>query len=403
VSSAGASPDLLVVGAGVIGAWTALRAAESGRSVAIVDAFGPGDPRATSGEESRITRASHGPDELYSRWSRDALTAWRELEARAGASIFVPSGVVWFAQREDGFEASSEVTLRRLGIPVERLSPSELSRRWPAIAGTDLAFGLHEPEAGALRARLGLLAAIRELEALGGSLRVDRVHPGRADGTRLLDVETDAGERISAAAFVFAAGPWLPRIFPELLGGLIAVTKQDVIFLGSAPGDRRFEADRFPAWIDYDGAIYGIPSIDGRGPKIPPDAYGPPFDPDTADRLVDPASIATVRDYLAVRIPDLAARPVVETRVCQYEATPDTHFVIDRHPDYDNVWVVGGGSGHAFKHGPEIGRYVAALVDGGTPPNAPPDDRFSLARDRRANAALRAGSSSPRPLPSPTR
>jgi sarcosine oxidase len=401
--TAGRSADLVVVGAGVIGAWTALRATESGRTVTVVDAFGPGDPRSTSGEESRITRASHGTDEFYAGWSRAALAGWRELEARTRESIFVPSGVVWFAHRADGFESASEATLRRLGVPVERLTPTELSRRWPAIAAADLAFGLHEPEAGALRARVGVRAVIGELEARGGSVRIDRVRPGRSDGARLLDVETDAGDRIAAGAFVFAAGPWLPRLFPSVAGDLISVTKQDVVFLGQAPGDRRFESDRFPAWIDYDGAIYGIPSIDGRGPKIPPDAYGPPFDPDTADRLVDPASIETVRRYLAVRIPDLATRPVVETRVCQYESTPDTHFVIDRHPDFDNVWLAGGGSGHAFKHGPEIGRYVAALLDGGRPSNAPPDDRFSISRDRRPNAALRAGSSSPRPLPEPTR
>jgi glycine/D-amino acid oxidase-like deaminating enzyme len=391
--------DVVVVGAGVIGAWTALRAAEAGRAVAVIDAFGAGDPRSSSGEESRITRASHGTDEFYARWSRDALTGWRELEARTGDPIFVPSGVVWFAQREDGFEAASEATLGRLGVPVERLTSAELSRRWPAIAATDLAFGLHEPEAGALRARLGIRATMGELERLGGTLRIDRVRPGRTAGTRLLDVETDTGDRISAGAFVFAAGPWLPRLFPEVAGDLISVTKQDVVFLGPAPGDRRFEADRFPAWIDYDGAIYGMPSIDGRGPKVPPDAYGAPFDPDTSDRLIDAASITTVRDYLAVRIPDLATRPVVETRVCQYESTPDTHFVIDRHPDFENVWLAGGGSGHAFKHGPEIGRYVAALLDRGMATNAPPDDRFSLTRDRRSNAALRAGSSSPRPRP----
>ncbi len=403
MTGAARSADLVVVGAGVIGVWTAIRAAEAGRSVVIVEALGIGDPRSTSGEETRITRASHGSDAFYPVWSRTALERWRELEVWAGEALFVESGVVWFAQRADGFEAASERTLRQLAIPVERLTPAELSRRWPAIAARDLAFGLHEPEAGALRARAGIRAAVRHFESLGGAIRIEPARLGRSTGGRLLEVVTSDGERISAGTFVFAAGPWLPRLFPDLLGDVISITKQDVVFLGPAPGDRRFEADRFPAWIDYDGAIYGIPSIDGRGAKVPPDAYGRPFDPDESDRLIDAESIRTVREYLARRIPDLAARPIVETRVCQYEATPDTQFVIDRHPGLANVWLAGGGSGHAFKHGPEIGRYVAGLLDGGTPPNAPPDDRFSLSRDRRSNAGLRAGSSSPRPLPSPTR
>jgi len=398
-----AAPDLVVVGAGVMGLWTALRAIGLGLRVSVVDAFGPGDGRASSTDETRITRASHGSDALYARWSRDSLRAWVELGEEAGNPTFVGCGVAWFAHAEGRFEATSQRTLESLGIPVERLAPAEAAGRWPAMATADLAFVLFEPEAGALRARLGMQAAASALERRGGALRVERVRPGRVDGDRLLDVVTDAGERIAGGAFVFAAGPWLPKLFPDLVGNLVSVTKQDVVHLGPEPGDRRFDADRFPAWIDFDEAIYAIPAMDGHGPKIPPDAYGPPFDPDSADRVIDATSIATVRAYLARRVPDLATRPVVESRVCQYEATADTHFVLDRHPALANTWIAGGGSGHAFKQGPEIGRYVASLVAGEIPPNAPPDDRFSLTRDRRAGAGVRAGSDSARPLPDPTR
>jgi sarcosine oxidase len=393
------TPDLVVVGAGVMGLWTALHALETGRRVTVIDAFGPGDPRQTSSDETRITRASHGTDAVYARWSRAALRAWVDLGEVMGDLLFVACGVTWFAHREDGFEAASEETLGGLGIPAERLSPAEVAARWPAIATADLAFGLFEPEAGVLRARAGIRAAAAALQARGGSLRVVRVRPGQVSGDRLLDVVADDGSRIAADAFVFAAGPWLPRLFPDVVGGLVRVTKQDVIHLGPAPGDDRFDAARFPAWIDFDEAIYGIPAIDGHGPKVPPDAYGRAWDPDTEDRIVDAASVATVRGYLARRVPGLAGRPVTESRVCQYEATPDTHFVLDRHPDLANAWIAGGGSGHAFKQGPEIGRYVATLVDGRTPPDAPADDRFSVSRDRRVLAGVRAGSDSARPRP----
>jgi sarcosine oxidase len=399
MSRGAAAPDLVIVGAGVMGLWTGLRALEARRRVTIVDAYGPGDARATSTDETRITRAAHGSDPFYARWSRTSLEAWIELGAEAGVQTFVPAGVTWFAHREDGFEAASERTLTDLGTPVERLLPAEIERRWPPITAADLAFALFEPEAGVLRARVGVAAAVRAFEAGGGIVRVDRVRPGRTVGARLVDVETDAGERIAAGSFVFAAGPWLPGLFAMILGDLISVTKQDVVHLGPAPGDRRFDAGSFPAWIDYDDAIYGIPGIDGHGPKIPPDAYGRAFDPDSADRVIDADSIRTVRAYLERRVPDLAGRPVVESRVCQYEATPDTHFVIDRHPELENAWLAGGGSGHAFKQAPEIGRYVAGLLDGGTPSNAPPDDRFRIDRDRRTAAGLRAGSDSPRPVP----
>ena len=170
--------------------------------------------------------------------------------------------------------------------------------------------------------------------------------------------------RHAAGTFVFAAGPWLPRLFPELLGPLIAVTKQDVVFLGPRPGDGRFAAEWLPCWVDYDGGFYGIPAVDGRGVKIAPDRDGPPFDPTDGERIIDPDTVRQVRAYARTRFPSLAAAPVVETRVCQYETSPDTEFILDRHPDLGNVWIAGGGSGHAFKHGPVIGSYLVSRLAG---------------------------------------
>lgn len=389
-------PDLVVVGAGAMGAWTALRALQRGHRPLLLDAFGPGDPRATSSDQTRIIRSSHGDDAFYPILARQAREDWIALGDETGTPIFVPCGAAWFAHRADGFEAASEAVLRRLGIPVERLTPAKAAARWPGIATGDLAFVVHEPEGGALRARAGVLAAVRAFEARRGELRIERVEPGRTSARRLEEVVTSGGARLRAGAFVFAAGPWLPRLFPELVGELITVTKQDVVYLATAPGDDRFEATRLPAWIDFDRAVYGIPSVDGGGAKIASDAYGPAFDPDTGGRSVDGTGVEALRGYLATRLPALAAAPVVATRVCQYEATPDTHFVIDRHPDLDNVWIVGGGSGHGFKHAPQIGRHVVDRLEGAGPndPGGPPDDRFSLNRKRTRQAGMRSGADS---------
>lgn len=404
------SADLVVVGAGVMGAWTALRSLETGRATTLIDAFGPGDPRATSGDESRIIRSSHGADAFYAMWAREARAAWIELGTAAGAPIFEPCGVAWFTHAEGGFETQSEATLRGLRIPVERIPAPQAVGRWPGLVLDDADFVVYEPEAGLLRARQGVRAVAARFEAGGGTLRVDRVRPagaarGWAAGSkvgsrgRLEAVETAGGETISGDTFVFAAGPWLAKLFPELLGDIIALTKQDVYYFGPEPGDRRFGADRFPAWVDFDRAMYGIPALDGRGFKAAPDGYGRAFDPDTEDRLVDRETLVATRAFLAERMPAMAARPVAETRVCQYESTLDTHFVIDRHPDWDNVWLVGGGSGHGFKHGPLIGRHVMDLIaaeEGGPPPrDAPPDDRFSLTRPRVTGPTMRSGGPPP--------
>jgi sarcosine oxidase len=394
----GPSSDLAVVGAGVMGGWIALEAQREGRQTTLIDAFGTGHPRATSGDETRIIRASHSLDPFYSLWSRIALDAWKALAEATGEGLFVQAGVLWLAHDEDGWEASSEATLRDLGIPVERLSPAEIEARWPAMVADDLAFAIFEPEGGLLMARRGVAAVARTFEAEGGRFELGWAEPGAVEGRRLLDVATRDGMRHQAGEFVFAAGPWLPQLFPRVLGDLIRVTKQDVVFMGLPGGDGRFAAESLPCWLDSRGAVYGLPAVDGRGMKVAPDRYGPVFDPTDGDRLVDPESVRLVRTYLARRFPDLAAAPVVETRVCQYETTPDSQFVIDRHPDFDNVWLVGGGSGHGFKHGPVIARHLVGRLNGTGVGEG--EERFGLDHPRAPGSTLRTGSFAIDPSPS---
>lgn len=383
------TPDVVVIGAGVMGAWTALCARRSGATTTLIDAFGAGHSRATSGDESRIIRASHGDDGFYADWATRALAAWLGLAEETGETLFLPTGVLWLAHDSDGFEAASVRTLTTLGIPVERLTPAEVAARWPQMTSEDLAFAVLEPEAGALLGRRGVAAVARRVTAEGGAFELAMARPGAVSGSRLVDVVLGDGRRVAGDRFAFAAGPWLPRLFPELLGDLIRVTKQDVVFVGPPAGDHRFDPDRIPVWVDYDAAFYGFPNIDGRGLKFGPDRYGPIFDPTNGERIVDPESVRLVRRYLARRFPALADGPIVETRVCQYETTPDTHFIIDRHPALENVWIVGGGSGHGFKHGPVIGETVAEAMLGGAAPGD--DGRFRLDHERVPRPGMRTG------------
>jgi sarcosine oxidase len=379
--------DLVVVGAGTMGAWTALRAVRAGRSVTLLDAYGAGNSRASSGDETRIIRSSHGEDTFYARWSRASREAWIVLGLAIGEPIFVEAGALWFARREDGFESASFAALAGLGIPVERLTPAEVAARWPGISVDDLAFAVFEPEGGLLLARRGVAATAERAVTEGVAFELAAAQPGRAEGDRLVDVVDPSGRRWPGDQFVFACGPWLPKVFPDVVGDAIRVTKQDLHYLGPAPGDARWDAPGFPSWVDYDSAFYGIGSVDGRGVKIATDSYGGPWDPDSGERVVAPESIDAVRAYCRGRFPSLAEAPVVETRVCQYETTSDSHFLIDRIPGLSNAWLAGGGSGHGFKHGPAIGQYVVSLLDGHEPGGE--ELRFSLRRDAAAPAGLR--------------
>jgi glycine/D-amino acid oxidase-like deaminating enzyme len=384
--------DLVVVGAGTMGAWSALRAQRGGRQTTLVDAYGAGHPRATSGDETRILRSSHGADAFYSRWARRAREQWVKFGEEEGETFYQEAGCVWFASREDGFEAASEATLRGEGIPVERLSPHQIVARWPQTGLDGVAFAIHEPEAGVLLARRAIAAVARAFVGQGGRFELASVQPGRTAGRRLDSVVSQDGIEIRGESFVFACGPWLPRLFPDVLGDLIRVTKQDVFFIGPGGGDGRFAAARMPCFVEYDAAFYGVPDVDGRGFKIAPDRYGPVFDPSAGERLVDPESARLVRHYLARRFPSLEHQPIVETRVCQYETTPDTHFLLDRHPRFDNAWLVGGGSGHGFKHGPVIGELVVSRLDGAAPGEG--EERFALDRPRQPRAGVRTGGDS---------
>ena len=398
-----------MVGAGVMGSWTALWLQRRGLDVLLLDLYGPGNSLSSSGDESRVIRAAHGPDDLYPRWVVRAWEQWRRLERDAGAPLLHEIGTLWLAHRDDGFEAVSLRTLASLGIRCERLEAAEIARRWPVMALDDVSFAAFEPRAGALIARRAVAAVAERLVREGGEVRIAsaqlaanaerREARGAADpsATGALTSIDVGGVDEHADVFVFACGPWLPKLFPGPLGRMINVTRQDVLYVAPPPGDGRFLAGRMPVWVDYDLAFYGIPSIESRGFKVAPDWPAGDADPDTLERRVADASIEATRSFLRRRFPALAAAPLAEGRVCQYESTADSHFVIDRHPGLHNVWIVGGGSGHGFKHGPVIGEYASALVRGEAQTVAelaPTDGRFGL-RERRQSIGLRTSAQRP--------
>ena len=377
---------VVVVGAGVMGAWTARWLRRGGHAVTLVDRHGPGNRLGSSGDESRITRSSHGPDRFYPLWQRQALAQWRELERQAWAQLFSPTGVVWLASEGQPFEAESLVSLTALGIPVERWSQDELAARVPVMSPAGVPWALFEPEAGALFALPAVSATIGAFEAEGGEVIVGRVEPpsipaGESVGGSLDRVRLDDGRTLEADAFVFACGAWLPDLFPALLGAMIEPHRQDVIQFAVPAGDARYAPGSMPVWIDFERSFYGFPSFDGVGLKACPDWLGPVERPDESARVVADSTVEASRKILRRRFPAVAEQPLVKTWTCFYEVTPDAHFIIDRHPGLANAWIAGGGTGHAFKHGPIIGEYLAALVTGNAAVAAalaPPDNRFAI-------------------------
>ena len=407
------NPHIAVIGAGAFGGWTALHLQERGARVTLLDAWGPGNSRASSGGETRVMRGTYGPDQPYTAMAARALKLWQKYERRWHRQFLHRTGVLWMApQNDDTFERGSIKSLRHSKIKFLELSAAQMKKRWPQINFEGIEWGIFEPTCGYLDARASCQAVVEAFIAAGGKYRqaavladgletellhagplcteLSRVELSRAElpgaestrGRAVLQGRVNRAKSewalapalapsenrpspqpLKADIYVFACGPWLGKLFPQTIGDLIQPTKQDIFFFGPPAGDVRFSDAHLPVWGDHrHHFFYGIPGSDSRGFKIADDTRGPAFDPTTGERVVNPETLKDVREYIAFRFPALKNAPLLETRVCQYEQTPDSNFIVDRHPKNENVWIVGGGSGHGFKHGPAIGELLSDLI-----------------------------------------
>jgi len=369
--------QVAIVGAGVFGAWTAHHLQQAGHKVTLVDAWGPAHSRASSGGESRLTRAAYGKDEIYTRMAMDSLPQWKALSAVSGLPILIQCGILFFFPTEEPYVRDSIAAHSKFGLPTDVLTQAEMARRFPMIDFDGIKVGLYEPGFGALMARRSVLTLVDRFVKAGGTYIRGFVEPPASNGTELHQIRLSSGETVNADRFVFAAGPWLPKLFPQVIGPRIEPTRQEVFYFAIPPGDRRFSPGVMPGWADFNGGdiFYGFPDLETRGAKFAHDQHGVEVDPDTQSRRPTEAALAEVVAYRDRRFPLLKGAQLTGAEVCQYENSSNGDFLIDLHPEWHNVLLLGGGSGHGFKHGPEVGRYAAARLLG----SAKPEPRFSLA------------------------
>jgi len=365
----GRSPDVLVVGAGAFGMWTALHLRRMGATVHVVDQYGPANSRATSGGETRGVRSSYGdrPHGLqWGKWAVRAMGRWaewdREHQHDMLPRLFYQTGDVILREEVEPWLDQTMKNWDEMGHEYEVLDPDEVRRRWPAIALPDVGFVLYEPSAGVVRARRAIESVARVFEREGGEIVIGKVALGQQDGRRVADVTVDGSDRLGAGAFVFALGPWFPKFFPDLMGRRLRIrTLGHVYYVSTPPGDESYRVPNLPS--------YNVPGVTGW-PALPHDARGFRIrtgghrddDPDTSVRWIDEEFHARPREILARYFPGLADRPFNETRCCHYESSVDRNFIVDHHPAYDNAWLAGGGSAEAFKQGPVLGEDIAGRV-----------------------------------------
>ena len=360
------APEIVVVGAGAFGLWTALHLRRLGASVTVVDAYGPANSRATSGGETRGVRSSygdrpHGPQ--WARWAKEAIHRWiawdEEARDRLLPRLFFQTGDLILREEETPYIEDTRANWDAMKAEYEVLKPEEVRSRWPQIRFENLGLALYEPDAGVVRARRAIESVARVFQEEGGTIRIGRAALGSSSGRRLEEVRTTASDTLPAATFIFACGPWFPKMFPALMEKRLRIPMGHTFYF--AVPDERFMFPNMPS--------YGVPGCTGW-PALPPDHRGfrvrtggrPPDDPDLSDRWIPAKFHERPREILELHFPDLVGAPINETRACHYESSVDSNFIVDHHPDFDNVWLAGGGSAEAFKFGPVLGEYIAKRV-----------------------------------------
>ena len=360
--SAAATAEVVVVGAGAFGGWTALYLREMGHTVTLIDQYGPGNSRATSGGESRQIRAVYGEREVYTRWVLQAFDRWQAREAEWGKKLFFRTGQLSLAPAWTKELTDTRKVFDKLTVKYDIVKPDDLRRQYPQMNMEHIDVAMYTPSTGVLKAREGCVAVAQAFEKKGGRFVTAKVELGKRAGSTLQDVALSTGQRVSAQTFVFACGPWLPKVFPAVMKNKLETPRRVVFFYGTPPGDERFTYPNFPTW-SVDNA-YGFPSIEGKGFKVVPTFERLLVDPDTQEHSLTADELRKGREFVTKWFPILAGQPLVESKVCQREDSVDDHFIVDRHPELNNVWMVGGGSGHGYKHGIMLGDYVANRIVG---------------------------------------
>ena len=368
---------IAVIGAGAFGGWTAHHLLKKGYDVTLLDVFGPGNSRASSGGDSRVIRGIYGEDKIYVDLVARSFKLWKRYQKQWQQSLYFPTGALWFFQVDDTYAQKSLPIVNQAGLKSEQLSKKEVEKKFPQIDLNGLKSFYFEHEAGYLPARHCCQVVLENFVKKGGEYKQLAVEPGKILNNKLTELILSDGSKLNADSYVFACGPWLSKIFPNALKDIITPTRQEVFFFGTPYGDSSLFESNMPVWVDFGKKIwYGIPGADWRGFKVADDTRGAEFDPTSGDRTASETGLESARNYLAKRFPSMKDAPLLESRVCQYENSPDGNYIIDKHPEAENTWVIGGGSGHGFKLGPALGEFVADRVIG----NKGIDPFFALSR-----------------------
>jgi sarcosine oxidase len=360
--------DAIVAGLGGMGSAAAYQLAGRGRRVLGLERYTPAHDKGSSHGQSRMIRQAYFEDPSYVPLLFRAYELWEQLERETGVDLMTLEGGLMIGPPGSSPFTGSKATADEYGLPYEVLDAAELKRRYPVFEPTANTVALFEEKTGFVRPEAAVKAHLDRATAMGADLRFGEeilTWEPTASGVR---VETMSGS-YEAERLVVTAGAWAPKLLADL-GLPFEVTRQILFWFDPIGGVEPFLPDRFPVyiWEPEDGnSFYSIPAHDGPegGVKVAFfRADGTPADPDTIDREVHDHEVAFIRSYLERYVPALDGE-LLYARTCMYTNTPDEHFVISTHPEYPQVAIAAGFSGHGFKFCGVVGEIPADLVTEG--------------------------------------
>ena len=277
VRSASTSPDVVVVGAGLWGSFTAYHLRKSGVNVTLLDAYGPGNARSTSGDETRGVRSSYGDKrgtlgELWMLWARESMKRWIQFDDEWGRemrlNLFHVTGDIIYRTEWDNFQLQCKLWWDKNKIPYQVLNPDDVRKAFPVVGMEDITACLYEPDAGVVRARRAAQAAAAAFEHLGGKITIGRATPSKISNGKLEEISLDTGGTLRADKFVYCVGPWLGKTFPDIFAKKTRTPMGYVVYFATPIGDHRFTYPNMPSF-NFPG-VTGWPAlpVDNRGFRV---------------------------------------------------------------------------------------------------------------------------------------
>jgi sarcosine oxidase len=358
------SHDVIVIGLGGMGSSAAYHLASRGQRVLGLERFTPAHDQGSSHGGSRITRQSYFEDPAYVPLLLRAHDLWERLAADSGRDLISLCGGIYLGGPDSETFSGALRAAREWSLPHEVLDAAEVRRRFPMLRPANGTLALHESRAGYVRPEETVAAHLELAAAAGADLRFTEPVTGwtalpGGDGVRV----RTARDTYEASRLVICPGAWAPSLLAGL--GVPFAVERQVMYWFAPDSVAAFEDHPVYFWEAGDGVqFYGFPAIDGPGGGVKTAFHyhgGVKCTPDTIDRTVHDAEVAAIRRYLRPRVPSLPGE-LLRAETCMYTNTPDRHFAVGPHPDFPQVAVACGFSGHGFKFVPVIGEILADLI-----------------------------------------